>query len=124
LLALLPDTQEHQQALLTLGDSLCYRESIRDMRDLARVAERLPAEFAKAVLLAPDLLPAYVSYASTAVLDPHNDYAVQMKAVCQKLHERFNASVQQMPENTRRPFVQHIMNPDTCTVLAIPESDR
>lgn len=124
LFALLPADDEQQKVVMTLGDSLCDEESLAEMRTLARVNEGFARELARAVLVAPRFLPEYVHYSTIAVGDPHSDYAVQMKRVCQQVHNKFEFAVNQLPEEKRKLFTEHVMNPNTCKVLAVPESKR
>lgn len=123
LLNLLPQNDAQHTTLMTLGDSLCDGESVAEMKSLSRLGERLPRDLAKAVLLVPDKLPSYVGYASTSVGDPHSDYAVQMEAVCRAKHSEFVKAVEGLPTDQRDWFVKHILNPDGCHALALPEAE-
>jgi hypothetical protein len=123
LLNLLPKDDTQHATLMTFGDSLCDGESDAEMKSLSRLGERLARDFAKAVLLAPDKLPSYVSYAATSVGDPHSDYAVQMESVCRSKHSEFVKAVEGLPVDQRDWFVKHILNPDGCHALALPEAE-
>jgi len=68
-----------------------------------------------------ELPSAYVSYSLVAVGDPHSDYAVQMRRVCQHKHAGFIEAVKQLPPATEQFFASHVINPDGCKVLALPE---
>jgi hypothetical protein len=123
LLNLLPQDDTQHTTLMTLGDSLCDKESVAEMKSLSRIGERLGRDFAKAVLLVPDKLPGYVAYAPTSVQDPHSDYAVQMEAVCRASHPGFVKAVEGLPSDKRDWFVKHVLNPDGCHALALPEAE-
>jgi hypothetical protein len=125
LLNLLPQDDTQHVTLMTLGDSLCDEESVAEMTSLSRIGERLSRDFAKAILLAPDMLPRYIAYASTSVGDPHSDYAVQMQPVCRARHSEFVKAVVGLPTEQRFWLVKHVFNPEKCRALALPElSDR
>ena len=123
LLDLIPQNDEQHAILMTLGDSLCDDESVAEMTLLSRIGERLSRDFAKAVLLAPELLPKYVAYASTSVQDPHSDYAVQMQKVCRAKHPEFVKAVEGLPIDQRGWFVKHVFNPEGCHALALSEAE-
>jgi hypothetical protein len=123
LLNLLPQDDGQHMILMTLGDSLCDEETVAEMFSLSRIRDRLARDFAKAVLLAPDKLPSYVSYASTSVQDPHSDYAVQMQTVCRAKHPEFVKAVEGLPTDKREWFVGHVLNPEDCHALALPEAE-
>lgn len=123
LLALIPKTEEQQRVVMTLGDSLCDGESMDDMGSLSRVNEGLARQLRKAVELAPQFMPAYVEYSLEAATDPHSDYAVEMQRVCQRNHGAFVRAVKQLPVEKAREFKEHIMKPEGCRVLAIPEAE-
>lgn len=123
LLSLIPQDDGQHTTWMTMGDSLCDAESAADMKSLGRLGERLPHDLARAVLLVPDKLPSYVSYAPTSVQDPHSDYAVQMQTVCRVEHPEFVKAVEGLPTDKRDWFVKHIFNPDGCHALALPEAE-
>jgi hypothetical protein len=122
LLKLIPSTETQQNALMTLGDMLCNNESVADITTLARVSEGWSRELSNAVLLSPGFLPQYVQYSLLAVLDPHSDYAIQMKRVCEKAHPDFVNAVKGLPADKRQVFAKHVLRPGTCTVVAVPET--
>lgn len=124
LLALIPTDDAQQSVVLGLGDSLCDDESIADMSTLARVNEGFARELARAVLLARNFLPSYVNYSMVAVLDPHSEYALQMRRVCRQAHTDFLRAVKQLPEGRQGEFIKHVMDPNSCRVLAVPEAER
>jgi hypothetical protein len=123
LLTLIPNDTTQQTIWLTLGDSLCAAESVADMKSLDQLGKGLPRSLAKAVLLVPDKLPRYISYALTSVQDPHSDYAVQMQAVCQVDHPAFMKAVGELPSDKKDWFIKHVFNPDGCHALALPEAE-
>jgi hypothetical protein len=123
LLNLIPQDDAQHTILMTLGDSLCDKESVAEMKSLSQIGERLSRDLAKAVLRAPDKLPRYVSYASTSVQDPHSDYAVQMQTVCGARHSGFVKAVDDLPADQRDWFLKHVFNPEGCHALALPEAE-
>lgn len=123
LLNLIPKDDAQQTTWMTLGDSLCSAETVADMKSLGRIGESLPRNLAKAVLLVPDKLPGYVSYASTSVRDPHSDYAVRMQTVCRAKHAEFVKAVEGLSTDKKDWFVRHVLNPEGCRALALPEAE-
>jgi hypothetical protein len=124
LLTLIPTDDAQQEVVMTLGESLCDDETVADMKALARIRDGLPRELATAVILAPNLLPSYLRYATDAVLDPHSTYAVEMKRVCQKAHGDFIRALSQLAEDRRHAFTTEVMDPNGCRVIALPEAER
>jgi hypothetical protein len=123
LLKLIPQDGAQHTTLMTLGDSLCDSESVAEMKLLGRVGDRLPHDFSKAILLAPEMLPKYVAYASTSVQNPHSDYAMQMQTVCRADHSSFLKAVEGMPADKRDWFEKHVLNPHGCRAIALPEAN-
>jgi hypothetical protein len=122
LLDLIPTDDQQQNTWLTIGDSSCDSESLSDMESLRRLRDNLPRSLAKAVLLAPEKLQAYVAYALVSTQDPHSDYAVQMNVVCKARRVEFVNAINLLPSNKRNWFIGHVLNPDGCRVLAVPEA--
>lgn len=123
LLNLLPQNDEQHVTWVTMGDSLCDNESVTDMKSLGKLAERLPRDLAKAVLIVPSKMPNYASVASIFAHDPHSDYAVEMEAVCRANHVEFLKAVEEQSIDKRDWFVKHILNPEGCRALALPEAE-
>jgi hypothetical protein len=133
LLNLMPQNSEQQLILTTLGTSMCDSESTRDMTSLARIEDRLPHDFATAVLLVPQKIDAYVFYGSITVGDPHSDFVIQMKRVCRIYHGAFVGAVNKLGEGTREEetfsspssqwFRTKIFDPIGCRPLIFPEAD-
>ena len=123
LLESIPKDDEQQRVLLELGDSLCDGESLSDMESLARVGDSMPESLARAVLIVPEQLRAYVAYALTSIQDPHSDYAVQMEIVCRAQRSEFIKSVGRLPSDQKTLFIKRVFNPDTCKALSLPESE-
>lgn len=122
LLSLIPQNDDQQTTWVTLGDSLCNDESLVDMKSLSQLGEHLPRDLARAVLLAPEKLSDYVAYASTSVQDPHSDYAAQMQIVCRANHAGFVKAVGKLQADKKDWFARHILNPDGCRAIALPEA--
>lgn len=123
LLDLIPKGDAQQTIWMTFGDSLCSSESVTDMESLGRQGENLARNLARAVLLVPEKMPSYVSYALTSTLDPHSDYAVQMQTVCRVKHAEFIKAIEELPSDKKGSFVKHVLNPERCKPLALPEAD-
>ncbi len=123
LLESIPKDDEQQTVLIELGDSLCDGESLTDMQSLARIGEILPQNLARAVLIVPEKLPAYVAYALTSIQDPHSDYAVQMQIVCRTRHAEFIGSVGELASDKKTLFVKRVFSPETCKALFLPEAE-
>ncbi len=121
LLDLIPKNDAQETVWLNLADGLCPGESFEEMKILGRLRDNLPRAFARAVLIAPDKMQDYVSYAIEAVQDPHNDYAVQMRTVCKERHEAFQEAVNKLSPRDRDWFPKHILDPAGCRVRALPE---
>jgi hypothetical protein len=117
LLILIPKDDAQHLVWITLGDSLCDAEPVQDIMLLGRLRDRLSRDLAKAVLLVPDKMQEYVSYAATAVQDIENDYAVQMETVCRTNHSGFTKAIEQLPAKDRDWFKGHILNPKGCRAL-------
>ncbi len=123
LLDLIPKDNAQQTTWLSLGDSLCSAETVADMTSLGRIGESLPRNLAKAVLLVPDKLTGYVSYASTSVQDPHSDYALRMQTVCRVKHAEFVKAVEGLSTDKKNWFVRHVLNPEGCRTPSLPEAE-
>ena len=121
LLNLIPNNDEQQHLLMTLGDQQCGSESYHEMKLLAQLEERLPRDLARAVLLVPDKIPEYVAYSILSVQDLHSDYAVQMQKVCRARHTEFVAAVAKLPWQKRDRFLKYIFDLDGCNALTLPE---
>jgi hypothetical protein len=124
LLDLIPKDDEQQQMLMTLGEHQCVTESYHEMKSLAQLAERLPRDLARAVLLVPAKIPEYVAYSITSVQDPHSDYAIQMQKVCHVRHSEFVAAVAKLPWQKKDRFLMYIFDPEACNALTLPEADN
>ncbi|MGA3161262.1 MAG: hypothetical protein ABSC77_08585 [Terracidiphilus sp.] len=123
LLNLIPKDDEQQQMLMTLGEHHCGTESYHEMKMLGQLAERLPHDLARAVLLAPDKIPEYVAYSITSVQDIHSDYALQMQKVCRVKHSEFLDAVAKLPREKKDRFLKYIFDPQECNALTLPEAD-
>lgn len=123
LLNLIPKDDGQQTTWMTLGDAMCGAERVSDMKSLGRLGESLPRDLAKAVLIVPDRMLDYVSYAYSSIQDPHSDYAVQMQTVCRVKHAEFVKAVEGLPIDQKDWFVKHVFNPDVCHALALPEAE-
>jgi hypothetical protein len=122
-LDLIPKDDAQKTAWMTFGDSLCDSEPLPDMMDLSRLGARLPRDLAKAVLLVPEKMLAYVTNACEAVKDPHSDYALQMQRVCSTNHAGFTKAIGELSSDDRHWFISHILDPVGCRALALPEAD-
>jgi hypothetical protein len=92
-----------------------------DLMPLFRLQYHLPRLLARAVLLVPDKMQDYVTYAYISIQNPESDYAIQMQKVCRVKHLEFVSAVDKMPLDDKKWFVAKIFNPDGCHPLAFPE---
>lgn len=123
LLAAIPADDTQQQTLITLGDSQCPSETVQEMKALAMVSDKFPANLAKAVLICRELMPAYIVYSLVAVHDPHNDYALRMQSVCRDASHEFRQAIESLPAERRNWFIKRVIDPQTCRALALPEQE-
>lgn len=123
LLNLIPKNDAEQTIWMTLGDALCVGESFGDMRSLADIRDRFPRNLTRAVLLVPEKLPEYVAYGGASTLDPHSDYAVQMRVVCRAQHQAFLKAINSLPPTEKQRFVHYTFDPETCHAIRLPEAD-
>jgi hypothetical protein len=124
LLNLIPKDDQQQQLLMTLGEHHCETESYHEMKILAQLAERLPRDLTRAVLMVSGKIPEYVTYSITSVEDPHSDYAVQMEKVCKARHAEFFDAVTKLPREKRDRFLKYVFDLDGCNALTLPEADN
>jgi hypothetical protein len=131
ILALIPRDEEEDAVWHELGQSFCDAEPISDMEALGRFGVRLPRDLSRAILLVPDKMPEYVSYAGTSIADPDSDYAERMEVVCRAKHKEFSDAVDKLPTRDKNwlPskdktwFVTTVFDPMTCRAIAHPEAD-
>ena len=119
----LPQDDSHREEWYSLSGWICDEEQDRDVNSLARLQARIPRDFAKSVVLFPKRMYQYVSYPVIMGLDPHDDYAEEMEAVCRKHHHEFAAAVNQLPEKDRNWFLRVVFEPSACRALAHPEAE-
>jgi hypothetical protein len=117
-----PDKEE-ESIWYTLDGFLCKEEQVNDIKTLAALHARMPHDIARAVLVVPEKLRDYVSYAYDSVQDPHSDYAVQMRSACRAKHEAFVVAVDSLAPDDRQWFVKKIFDPSDCRAIAVPEAD-
>jgi len=125
LLGLIPESSDdpHEAVWLELDelpDCPSGRVPDSDLKALDMLQYLLPRLLARAVLLIPEKMPAYVAYALLG-LGPDNDYAVQTRKVCRAKHQQFVKAVEQLSPNDRKWFVEKIFNPVGCKTIAFPE---
>jgi hypothetical protein len=96
-------------------------ETEKEMLILAKFSWRFTHDEARAVLLVPSKMLAYVSYANTSDGNPSSDYAVQMRKVCLAKHQEFVKAVDQLSADDKKWFLSSTFNPDGCHVLHFPE---
>ncbi len=122
LLNLIPRDPNQQSIWVTLGDSLCSAETVSDMKSLGQLGERLPRGLARAVSVVPNRMQDYLAYSLVSTQDPHSDYAIHMRGVCQTRHSEFLGAVGGLPPDKRGWFIGHVFNPDGCRALALPDA--
>jgi hypothetical protein len=123
LLSLIPPTKEQESLWYTLDGLLCKEEPVKDIKALAQLHARMSRDIAQAVLIVPEKLRDYVSYAYDSVQDPHSDYAVQMRSVCRARHKAFVLAVDSLGPDDKKWFVTKIFDPQECRAIAVPEAD-
>jgi hypothetical protein len=123
LLDLIPKDDAQHLVWMTFGSCYCGTGPIieKEMNALDRLGSRLPRDLAKAVLIVPERMMDYISYASTSVQDPHSDYAVQMKSVCLADHKDFVKAMNNLSPDDKNWFTTRIFNPVGCHPLVFPE---
>lgn len=123
LLNLIPKDDKQCRLWMSFSDHLCETESFHEMKWMDQLAQRLPRDLARAVLLAPDKIPEYVAYSILSVQDPHSDYALQMQKVCRARHAEFIEAVAKLPEEKKDQFLKYVFDPDGCNALTLPEGE-
>ena len=123
LLELLPANEKQQVAWGSLGDSMCDRETLNDMRILGALGERLARNVARAAILAPERMISYVNFALMTTNDPHSNYAIEMRRVCLHRRQELAAAVDTLEMDKKQWFSTHVMNLSTCQALSLPEAD-
>jgi len=96
------------------------RVSDSDLKPLGQLQYRLPRLLARAVLLVPEKMFPYVSYALISV-NPESDNAIQMRKVCRAKHQEFVNAIDKLSPRDRKWFVSDIFNPEGCRTIAFPE---
>jgi hypothetical protein len=119
----LPKDENHREEWYSLSGWICEGEREPDVKSLAQLQGRMSRDFAKSVILSPARMYQYVSYPVIIGLDPHDDYAEQMAAVCRTRTREFMAAVNQLPEKDRRWFLRVVFEPSDCRALAHPEAE-
>lgn len=122
-LKFLPKDDSHREEWYSLSGWICDEEQDQDVKALAKLQARMSRDFAKAAILSPAGMFQYVSYPAIIGLDPHDDYAEEMVAVCRKRHREFSAAVNQLPEKDRDWFLRVVFEPSSCRALEHPEAD-
>jgi hypothetical protein len=119
----LPQNESHREEWYSLSGWICEQEQERDVTSLAKLQARMSHDFQTSVILVPKKMNEYVSYPVIMGLDPHDDYAERMTAVCKRHHREFTAAVNQLPEKDREWFLRIVFEPAGCRALAHPEAD-
>jgi hypothetical protein len=119
----LPKDDSHREEWYSLSGWICDGEKDQDVKSLAELQGRMSRDFAKSVILSPSRMYQYVSYPVIIGLDPHDDYAEEMTAVCRRRPREFAAAIDQLPEKDRTWLRQVVFEPSDCRALAHPEAD-
>ncbi len=121
-LGLIPRNDEQDIVWQSLIYGLdCDARTEREVHTLAVLEADLPRDLARAVLLVPDKMLAYISYANISVGDPHSDYAVQMQRVSRAKHREFANAVDRLTPDDKKWFLSGTFNPDGCRALHFTE---
>jgi len=123
LLAMIPPDKEQEPIWHSLNGFLCEKEQVNEIKTLARFQVRMPRDVARAVLIVPEKLADYVSYAYDSVQDPHSDYAIQMRSACRARHGAFVKAVDSLASHDKQWFIAKIFDPNECRAIAVPEAD-
>jgi hypothetical protein len=125
LLNLIPKDSDdpHQEVWLEL-DELRQCSSgggtISELKALDLLQYHLPRLLARAVLLVPDRMLDYITYAEFA-LTPESDYALQMQKVCKREHHKFIVALESLPAKDIGWFRKEVFDPESCKALYSPE---
>ncbi|MGA3344557.1 MAG: hypothetical protein ABSC76_06730 [Terracidiphilus sp.] len=125
LLNLIPkDSDDPHQAVWLELDELSQCSSgggtTSELKALDLLQYHLPRLLARAVLLVPNHMTDYVTYAEFA-LTPESDYALQMQRVCKREHRKFRAALDSLPVKDIAWFKKEVINPENCKALYFPE---
>ena len=123
LLKLIPHSREETGIWYEFNMPICQNVDFKELEKLGRVEEKQPRAFARAVLVAPEEMRAYVRYSLESVGNPHSDYAQQMARVCRVKHAEFLDAVQDLEADELKWFRTGILEPKGCRALHLPEAD-
>lgn len=119
----LPKDDSHREEWYSLSGWICDGEQEEDVKSLARLEGRMSRDFARSAILSPTRMYQYVSYPVVLGLDPHDDYAEEMTAVCRGRPREFAAAIDQLPEKDKSWFLRVVFEPSDCRALAHPEAE-
>jgi hypothetical protein len=119
----LPKDDTHREEWYSLSGWICHEEQDQDVTSLAQLQTRMSRDFAKSVILSPTRMYQYVLYPVILGLDPHDDYAEEMVAVCRRRPRDFAAAINQLPEKDRSWFLRVVFEPADCRALEHPEAE-
>lgn len=122
-LGFLPQDDSHREDWYSLSGFICDQEDMADITALAKFQDRMSHEFAQAVLIVPEKMFEYVSYPVILGLDPHDDYAEQMEAVCRARPNSFNAAVNKLSDKDKAWFLKIVFDLQGCHALYHPEAE-
>ena len=123
LLNLLPASEEQQIAWGSLGESMCDRETVAEMKVLGGLSDRLAHNIARAVVLVPERMMPYVTFSLMTTSDPHSEYSTEMQRVCLRRKKELAAAVEKLPADKKQWFTTHVMNLASCQALSLPEAE-
>jgi len=121
-----PRTEAEEEGWFNLGADKplgCPNKVIADDLALVDLDARRPHDMALAVILVPEKMFDYVSYAEIAVSNMHSDFAEQMEMVCRVKNNEFLEAINRLPPASKDWFLMKIFNPDGCHALSHPEAD-
>lgn len=98
-------------------------ESVHDMDALAAVYAEWPKLIAKAALIRPDMLTAYVRYLRIASYDIHSDFTGNAEKVCRSHKATFLTAFQSLPAADRKFIRKEVFQPETCTAIFRSEAE-
>ena len=99
-LTVTPRTEDEEEGWFNLGADIplgCPNKVVADSDALVDLDAHRPHDMALAVILVPEKMFDYVSYAEIAVSNIHSDFADQMVMVCRAKNREFLEAVNRLP---------------------------
>lgn len=124
LIRTIPSSEEEAVALMTLADYPGSGNiSADEMSALDKVHGEWPRVVARATLLLPGSIKAYVSFLHLATTDMHSDFTGYAQKVCRKLPKQFRAAVAELPETERNYVRKYAFDAENCKPIFVSEAE-